>query len=81
MHLMGCPLANSQQGMTQIQWEFLAEALPRIEMRKNGVDPDNPDKTMGSSGSTPATGDKWKGKSELTRLAQKKRAERQTKKE
>lgn len=45
MSLMGYPLASSLQGLTPGQATFLEEALPRAEARRNGIDPDNPNKS------------------------------------
>lgn len=64
MHLLGVPLVKSQQEQTPMQASFLAVALPRVEMMRQGGDPENP------------SGKKSKprpGETELTRRARERR--------
>lgn len=56
--LGGTPLADNLQDHTPLQYAFLEEALPRIEARRNGVDPDAPEgaKSGGGANKAPLSG-------------------------
>lgn len=66
MHILGVPLVSSQQTQTPLQATFLAEALPRVDMKRQGMDPDDPD------GDNKGKSAAKEGTSELSRLRREK---------